>query len=71
MTIARVYYVQDKDTGDFLAPSDAGDCHFVKLLRDAGPFDDFESACETAFIHMGSDFVITPLVVDLESIPLR
>ncbi len=71
MPIARVYYVQDKDTGDFLAPSDAGDCQFVKLLRDAGPFDDYESARETAFLHMGPDFVITPLTVDLESIPLR
>jgi len=71
MTIARVYYVQDKDTGDFLAPSDAGDCHFVKLLRDAGPFDDYESARDTAFLHVGPDFVITPLLVDLDSLPFR
>lgn len=71
MPIARVYYVQDKDSGDFLAPSDAGDCHFVKLFSKAGFFDDYETARDTAVIQLGDDFVIGSLLVDLDSLPLN
>lgn len=71
MTITRVYYVQDKDTGDFLAPDSAGDCCFVKLLRNAVPFDDYECAVDTAIIHLGSDYAITSIIVDVDSLSLN
>lgn len=42
-----VVVVQDHETGGFLAPAD-GSVRVVRLIRDAGEFDDEESAVLTA-----------------------
>lgn len=71
MTVARLYLVQEKETGLFLAPGESGDVEFVKLLSKAGFFDDYETARDTAVIQLGDDFAITSLLVDIDSLPLK
>lgn len=54
----RVYIVQDRETGLFLFPCD-GDVGYTQWLREAGHFDDEESAIETAFFHCTEGFFIS------------
>lgn len=57
--VTPVWVVQDVDSGLFLYPSDDGDVGFTALLRDAGRFDNAESAIDTARFHLGDRFVVT------------
>jgi len=58
MGIRPVWIVQDTDTGLFLCPQD-GDVGFCKMLRDAGRFDDGESAIDTALFVLGKQFHVS------------
>lgn len=56
--IRPVWVVQDTDSGLFLCPYQ-GDVGFTKLLREAGRFEDGESALETAVDFLGTQFHVT------------
>lgn len=55
--VVRVWYVQDRETGLFLAPHD-GDVILVQHITRAGPFYDVESAIETAMLNLDRDPII-------------
>ena len=55
--IRPVWVVQDTDSGLFLCPFE-GDVGFTKLLREAGRFEDTESAVETARDFLGNSFQV-------------
>lgn len=61
--IRPVWIVQDADSGLFLCPYQ-GDVGFTKLLREAGRFDDAESAVETARDFLGNQFHVTKFFED-------
>ena len=52
---ARVWLVQDRETGCFLYPH-TGDVGFTPWLREAGRFDSEEEARDTASFHCGEGF---------------
>lgn len=54
----QVWVVQDRQSGDFLYPSPDGDVGFTMYLSDAGRFDCFESAVDTAQFHLDDDYRI-------------
>lgn len=56
--ILQAFLVQDKDSGLFLAPSDYGGVGYVKLICDACPVYDLETAVEMAQEHIGPNYVI-------------
>ncbi|WP_375591618.1 hypothetical protein [Chitiniphilus eburneus] len=51
------YLVQDTESGLFLCPRD-GDVGYCKLVTQAGPFDSYDEAFETAVYNIGARFVI-------------
>lgn len=56
-TVALVHVVQDTDSGLFMFPHE-GDVGYTKLIKDAGTFDDIESAIDTAMFHLGHNFIV-------------
>lgn len=55
----QVWVVQERQDGDFLYPSPDGDVGFTMFLSDAGRFECFESALETAELQLGDDYRIS------------
>lgn len=58
MPYHRQYLIQCTESGLFLRPSDDGDVTFCRLICDAGAFNDYESAFDTAQFVIGSDFIV-------------
>ncbi|UXY14091.1 hypothetical protein N8I74_12255 [Chitiniphilus purpureus] len=51
------FLVQDKDSGLFLCPRE-GDVGYTKYVDQAGPFDSYEEALDTAKYNLGANFII-------------
>jgi hypothetical protein len=58
MTIAKVYIVQSRNTGDFLYPAETGDVGHTPFVNEAGHFFDRDEAIETALEEIGDNFII-------------
>lgn len=54
----RVFIVQDRESALFLCPQ-FGDVGYTQWLREAGRFDDEESAVETAHFHCTEGFNVS------------
>ena len=59
--LPRKYIVQDLESKCFLYPSDCGDVGFTEFAHEAGRFDFFEEAEDTAKLNCFSGFFITPV----------
>ena len=53
----RVFIVQDTESALFLCPN-FGDVSYTQWLQDAGRFDDYDSAFETALVHCTEGFQV-------------